>query len=1069
MSVAITKVLTVKKSESNSMLVSSWAEAESAIAADLQNAAASVFDKALVIVPSKGHERHLSQTISKSNGYGICAGVDFVTLGGLRRRLSKDLCGIDPQNDPWQLPELSLSIVNVFQSLSTQPWFRPIAKHLAGSEDRPGRLSVTARRVARLYLHYLKHSPDLLIAWQSGKNVCPSGDPLPKYQRWQAEIWRLLCASIDVPNPSERHEILIEKLVSDAGSFPKVFLAAVIADPIPQDKELLDALVGHAGLEIWQLALPEARNNDFLARYGIDRLSGLTAPTSGETTMLEKVQNAILRDEPAQACPQPDGTIEFHASHGPSRQVEVLRDVLAEVFESDRSLEPKDVLVLAPNLNRFSTHISALFNSEEVSTREHPAKNLRVQLATASIFHTNSIVEMLQSLLDLIQGRGHISELLDFLSLPPVSAKFDLSEEDLQTISELFTKTNTSWGIDSQHRSRYDLGSFAVGTWWNSIQRMLTGAIFADEPPTAVKDVAALAQIESSTLDVIGKLAEAVSRIRKCIFSFAKPATASEWACRLIETAQELAQVDSENEWQLAHAVSKLSRLANSSRASRVLLSSADIRGWLEEINRPRASRPNFGNGSLLIAQLGELQAIEHKVVCVLGLNDEDFPARRRPIGDDLLPEDHLVSNPKRASRQQLLDALLAAEDKFVVITQSASSKTGNKLAPPIAVLDILDACGVKNPQKLWENPDEKLLISHPLQAYNKRNFSAARPSFDPRAYSGAVTRPEPEAKTPAPLWATEFDNELPTEFTIDQVVKFLRNPAAALLASASGLNLNTYETEVQTELPISPDGLSVYALRSQMIDELLSGVHIDRVEYVAGLSGKVVLNEQGKELVNDVVDQAAHVAQDVLAARGNRPASDHNITLSFSGRQQSTCLLSGDIRTWDGKVIIHRAGRLKAISLAEAWVKLSMLSASGLAPKEAVVISTDAVRRLAAPGEEQAQLWLSDLILLLQDGSRQLVPLPIDTAAAYMGEVWNRNSSDRPDWRFSQTWSNRQGFGEYDRDLSWQHFYRDASQLLLDPPHALDPTPPNTDIFDSRAKQLSAWLFQPIRKAQIR
>ena len=51
----------------------------------------------------------------------------------------------------------------------------------------------------------------------------------------------------------------------------------------------------------------------------------------------------------------------MHACHGPARQVDVLREVLVGLLEDDPTLEPRDILVMCPDIETFAPLISAGF------------------------------------------------------------------------------------------------------------------------------------------------------------------------------------------------------------------------------------------------------------------------------------------------------------------------------------------------------------------------------------------------------------------------------------------------------------------------------------------------------------------------------------------------------------------------------------------------------------------------------------------------------------------------------------------------------------------------------------
>ena len=77
-------------------------------------------------------------------------------------------------------------------------------------------------------------------------------------------------------------------------------------------------------------------------------------------------RQAIRSDEPVQQSGRPviaadDRSIQVHACHGRARQVDVLRDVILGLLAADPTLEPRDVLVMCPDIETFAPLISATF------------------------------------------------------------------------------------------------------------------------------------------------------------------------------------------------------------------------------------------------------------------------------------------------------------------------------------------------------------------------------------------------------------------------------------------------------------------------------------------------------------------------------------------------------------------------------------------------------------------------------------------------------------------------------------------------------------------------------------
>src|SRR5204863_5922993 len=61
-----------------------------------------------------------------------------------------------------------------------------------------------------------------------------------------------------------------------------------------------------------------------------------------------------------------DRSVQVHAWRGRARQVEVLRDAILHLLEEDPTLEPRDVIVMCPDIETFAPLIQATFGAGEV-------------------------------------------------------------------------------------------------------------------------------------------------------------------------------------------------------------------------------------------------------------------------------------------------------------------------------------------------------------------------------------------------------------------------------------------------------------------------------------------------------------------------------------------------------------------------------------------------------------------------------------------------------------------------------------------------------------------------------
>ena len=106
-----------------------------------------------------------------------------------------------------------------------------------------------------------------------------------------------------------------------------------------------------------------------------------------------------------------DRSLQVHACHGRARQVEVVRDAILHLLDDDPTLEPRDVIVMCPDIETFAPLIHATFggggrrrDEDEALPADRTPVDLRVRLADRSLRQTNPVLGVVAQLLDLAGG-----------------------------------------------------------------------------------------------------------------------------------------------------------------------------------------------------------------------------------------------------------------------------------------------------------------------------------------------------------------------------------------------------------------------------------------------------------------------------------------------------------------------------------------------------------------------------------------------------------------------------------------------------------------------------------------
>ena len=404
-----------------------------------------------------------------------------------------------------------------------------------------------------------------------------------------------------------------------------------------------------------------------------------------------------LADDRVQTDPPPldstDRSVQVHACHGRTRQVEVLREVIVGLLADDPTLEPRDVLVMCPDVETFAPIIAATFAIGAEDDAAHPAARLRVRLADRALRQTNALLAVLSQLLELGTARLTASQVLDLAGTPAVRQRFGFDDDELERLRDWTVGAGVRWGLDGEHRATWQLGDVEQGSWRDGLDRLLLGAAM-EGALDSWGDVVPLDDVDSSDIDLAGRLAELVDRLAAAQTLMSGRHTAQDWMAGLEDAVSGLAATTYDTAWQLLQLRGELGDIAEAAEGSTALLGLADVRALLANSLAGRPTRASFRTGTLTVCTLVPMRSVPHRVVCLLGLDDGVFPRQSSQDGDDVLARDPWVGerDPRSEDRQLFLDAICAAEDHLVITYTGADERTGAPVPPAVPLGELLDA-----------------------------------------------------------------------------------------------------------------------------------------------------------------------------------------------------------------------------------------------------------------------------------------------------------------------------------------------------------------------------------------
>ena len=790
-------------------------------------------------------------------------------------------------------------------------------------------------------------------------------------------------------------------------------------------------------------------------------------------TLLGRIQADVRADRPPPGAPlhgredarpplaADDRSVQVHACHGRARQVEVLRDAILHLLAEDPSLEPRDVIVMCPDIEAFAPLIQATFGAGEVAGAEDEVEalapelrspDLRVRLADRSLRQTNPLLGVVGRLLDLAEQRLTASQVLDLADREPVRRRFALDDDDLARLEDWVAESGIRWGLDAAHRAPFKLDRLPAGTWRAGLDRLLLGVTMTEDEQQLFAGVLPLDDVESGAIDLAGRLAELVDRLQAALDALATPQPIDAWAAAIGAAVDALTATAQRDAWQRAELRRLLDDVVGEATAGGTVhataLAPAEVRALLAERLQGRPTRANFRTGHLTICTLVPMRSVPHRVVCLLGLDDALFPRKAPRDGDDLMLADPHVGDrdPRTEDRQMLLDALLAATERLIVTYTGNDERTNTPRPPAVPVGELLDVVD-RTVRVEAGDARARVVVRHPLQPFDPRNFSAGalvagRPwSFDrvtlagARALTGARAPRGPFLPGPLPPLTEEL-------LELEDLVRFVSHPVRAFLRRRLGISVGDWSDELADALPVELDGLEAWGVGQRLLDARLAGVE-GRTAAVAEIArGTLPPGLLGRPVVEGVLPTVEAIvgAAEALVAPGAAPGSlDVPVVLDDGRRLTGTVPgVSGDVlRT----VTYSRVGPRHRLT---AWVRLLALTAAYPdRPLQAATVGRAAagagvtIARIPPLEAGLARRHLAALVDLHDRGMREPLPLYCKTSAAH---AHTAHAGGDAAGAARGAWESDFGYAKEDSDLEHQLVLGGVlsfAEVLAEPPRS--------------------------------
>lgn len=727
----------------------------------------------LVQNPVMGHWMQLELAAK----FGVAANIDFNMPSQFIWQMFTRVLPDIPESNVFSKLDITWKLMTILPEVNNVPGYEVISQSL--QENDKIKCFQLARSIADIYNRYLIYRPDWLNNWEMGESL----DKLRTPYRWQAILWReLILYTLKLNQSSCNYANLYQRFIqtlkqSSTRNYrlpARIFIYGISSLP-PTYLEVLHALGQHIDIHLlfnnpcryywgdindhtfssYQINSKRYRDQHHMEFLNLFRTPGMTDDISnteyGEhqfgnpllaswgkigrdylymlsqlegveeidafitprtDNVLGLLQNDILEMEnhvvlggvntasfDSSCSKRPldpeDRSISIHVCHSLQREVEVLYDSILSMLSNDPDLSPREMIVMAPDINLYIPAIITVFGGAAED------RYLPYTICDRSLLHINQILPAFITLLELPHIQLIPEHLLSLLAVPALAAQFTIKEKELKILQRFLTRLGKWYVLDD-----------------NNLRELM------------------MMHNKSSSMiaESIGKLIKLIIQLRLWHDHLSIPRTLSEWRSCASDIIKDffysnIEEVEAaltilEHHWQ---HILKSGLDASCTQHIPVEV----LREQLITILNQDHLIHHFFNGTLNFCKLIPVRPITFKVVCLLGMNDNEYPPSIPVPGFDLMSHHQMrrgdFSNHDEY-RYLFLEILMSAQKLLYISFIGRNMYDDNDQYPSILVSEltkyIANSFYLPKDKMIDTETSASRLISHLWQWHSRMPFA---------------------------------------------------------------------------------------------------------------------------------------------------------------------------------------------------------------------------------------------------------------------------------------------------------------------------------------------------------
>ena len=1027
-------------------------------------------EKEIILIQSRGMARWLA--LETASHLKIWANCECPFPNTFIRNIYKLLIPDLSDSSPYDKESITWHLMDIIPELLKTPHFKKVQYYLESDDGL--KLYQLAHEIADLFDQYTIFRADMVLGWEAETNS-PSSE-----HKWQHLLWSHLIERLKAKNnlfEFHRARLLnsFKERILDPGIDKRLLPSRIsvfgISSLPPYHLTVLSALARHIDLHIFVMNPCMEFWFDIIADRDIVKISRETASSQnilhlehgnnllssmghlgrdfmamvqefesedqeffqdpGSKNLLSCIQQDILflRGNPVPShhssivkkkIKNNDASITFQSCHSPMREVEILHDQLLGFFDQfaeNDPIEPRDILVMAPDINDYAPLIRAVFDAGNLTDNRLP-----YSISDQSIKKTSKYIDAFFEILSLLKGRFNSIDVFGLLRTEPVKNRFAINDHELSILEKWIDQTRICWGIDDNHKKNINLPDYIENTWRAGLDRLLLGYATPGEDNVLFKNILPYDNIEGNDTKLLGKFLDYTENLFAMAEILPQKHTLADWSeiLLLLKDTYLLADDSSEADDRLLHQSLYGLRDLQTQTSFNTLISIDVMQSYLLDSLERRystiAGGAGFLSGGITFCSMLPMRAVPFKIICMLGLNDGLYPRSGHRRSFDLM-----ALEPRRGDRSRryddrylFLETILSARKKLYISFAGQSIQDGSKKPPSVLVSELMDYIeqGYEIDHRNDSSDDiiNHLTTFHRLQPFHPEYFLSLDMSVKGKFFSYSAENCDaavaytikPQNKYPLVTSPLSTPPETYRHVELNELIRFFTHPVRYFLVMRIGIAPIEESQSLNTSEPFAVKGLERYKLENDILKRLMEGHDCDNFYQVKKAESTLPHGKMGEIHFTQIKSAVLSFKRTLDALFSQKEPQHQKFSITINNFK-----INGRLDNLSEKGMVHyRYATINPKDMIHGWINHLALNSINGKPgtaKNTFLAGKDKILEyLPVPGNST---YLEQLLSLYWQGLSEPLHFFPRSSFVFAREIYKGNSEQEAQIKAKSEW----------------------------------------------------------------